>query len=69
MTSATFKQYKDIFKEMRAAAEDNDKMRYQQAYDNLCSLPGRPNHHATLDQVVPVIDDVSTRIVTVGSVN
>ena len=70
MTSATKARYDACFEELAESAKEGDMLRHNQAKDTLRSLPGFPmGIHADLDVVEPIVDDVSTKIVTIGSVN
>jgi hypothetical protein len=70
MTTETYNEYQEVFLELVDSARAGDLLRHEAAKERLRSLPGFPYHmNPDLDRAVPVIDDQSTRIVTVGSIN
>ena len=70
MTREVYDQFKAISDEMIKAAQAGDRLRLQEATDRFRAIPGRPmGMHPDLDWAVPLVSDVSTKIVTIGSVN
>ena len=68
MTSDTYQEYRRIFNDLVTSAKEADTLKHEFAREELQALPGFPQGiHPDLDRVVPVVDDVSTRIVTFGS--
>ena len=70
MTTDTYKDYLSIMDEVFTSGQSGDTLKHEFAKDRLRALPGYPsNINPDLDVVVPVIDDQSKRIVTVGSIH
>ena len=70
MTSETYAEYQEVFGELVSTAKAGNTIGHEFAKDKLRSLPGYPNNiHQDLDRVVPVVDDTTSRIVSVGSIH
>jgi hypothetical protein len=70
MTTQTYNTYLEVFEELVATAQAGDQLGHEAAKDRLQQLPGYPYHmNPDLDRAVPVVDDTSTRIVTIGRSN
>ena len=68
MTKATYREYLRIYNDLATSAKDADTLKHEFAREELQALPGFPQGiHPDLDRVVPVVDDIATRIVTFGS--
>jgi hypothetical protein len=69
MTKDTYKRYLEIFNELVESAYSEDKLRHEQAKDQLRALPGYPpNIHPDLDRVIPAEDDTK-KIISTRSTN